>query len=174
MVTNSSLSWRQFKALQVGLLFTYTWGSGFCDVGCMSPSERGYTAVLKGIDSGIGGGNPLGVQWLRTLFPLLRVQVQPLVMRWACTQGPFAATLQSLHLDTPLLELQNAKKRCGTKHNYMHAAVGIHFGPKETNTKKKKKENPPSYHFWRAGSKKQECHVKRLCPGHAPLHSGHH
>ena len=31
--------------------------------------------------------------------------------------GPFAAVRQSLHLDTPLLELQNTKKIYGTKNN---------------------------------------------------------
>ena len=33
----------------------------------MSPSEREYIVMVEGIDSGIGGGNSLGVQWLRTL-----------------------------------------------------------------------------------------------------------
>ena len=33
----------------------------------MSPSEREYIVLVKGIDSGIGGGNSLVVQWLRTL-----------------------------------------------------------------------------------------------------------
>ena len=63
-------------------------------------------------------------------------------MRWACNQRPFAAVLQSLHLDTPLLELQNTKKLCGTKNNSMHAAVGIHFGPKIQRPKNKKIKIP--------------------------------
>ena len=44
---------------------------------------------------------------------IAEVQVQSLVMRWACNQRPFAAVLQSLHLDTPLLELQNTRKLWG-------------------------------------------------------------
>ena len=78
-----------------------------------------------------------------SVFSLLKVQAQSLVMRWARNRGPFPAVLQSLHLDTPLLELQNAKKLHGTKNNYMHAAVGINFGPKDTKTKKKNKTTKP-------------------------------
>ena len=88
-----------------------------------------------------------------SVFSLLKVQAQSLVMRWARNRGPFAALLQSLHLDTPLLELQNAKKLHGTKNNYMHAAVGINFGPKDTKTKNKKNQNnKTSCYFSRAGS----------------------
>ena len=37
---------------------------------------------------------------------------------------PFAAVLQSLHLDKPLLEQQNTKKLYGTKNNCLHAQLG--------------------------------------------------
>ena len=55
-----------------------------------------------------------------------------------CGLGPFAAMLQSLHLDTPLLEQQNTKKLYGTTNNCMHAQWGQILAPKET----KKKKNP--------------------------------
>ena len=35
--------------------------------------------------------------------------------------GPVAAVLQCLHLDTPLLQEQNAKKPDGTENNCFHA-----------------------------------------------------
>ena len=38
--------------------------------------------------------------------------------------GLFAAVLQCLHLDTPLLEQQNTKKLDGTKNNCMHMQLG--------------------------------------------------
>ena len=49
---------------------------------------------------------------------------------------PFAAELQSLHLDTPLLEQQNRKKLYGTKNNCKHA----HLGKIWTNAIKRPKE----------------------------------
>ena len=76
-----------------------------------------------------------------SVLSLLKVQAQSLVRRWFCNQGPLAAVLQSLHLDTPLLRLQNAKTPYGTKNNYMRAAIGINFGPKDTKTKKKTQQN---------------------------------
>ena len=45
-------------------------------------------------------------------------------MRQAWDLGPFAAMLQSVYLDTPLLKLQNTKTLCGTKNNGMHAQLG--------------------------------------------------
>ena len=44
--------------------------------------------------------------------------------------GPFAAVLQSLHLDTPLLKLQNTKKLYRTKNNWLHVQVGQILDPK--------------------------------------------
>ena len=38
--------------------------------------------------------------------------------------GSFAAILQSLHLDTPLFQLQNTKKLYGTKNYCVHAQLG--------------------------------------------------
>ena len=38
--------------------------------------------------------------------------------------GPFAAVLQCLHLDKPLLQQQNTKKLYGTKNNSVHAQLG--------------------------------------------------
>ena len=52
-------------------------------------------------------------------------------MRQAWDLRPFAAVLQSLHLDTPLLELQNTKKLYATKINCVQA-VGENSGPKDT------------------------------------------
>ena len=48
-------------------------------------------------------------------------------MRHAWDLGPFAAVLQCLHLDTPLLKQQNAKKLYGTKNN---AQLGQNYGLK--------------------------------------------
>ena len=45
-------------------------------------------------------------------------------MRQAWDLGPFAAMLQSVYLDTPLLKLQNTKTLCGTNNNGMHAQLG--------------------------------------------------
>ena len=56
--------------------------------------------------------------------------------------GPFAAALQCLHLDTPLLEQQNTKKLPGTKNNCMHAQLGQILDPKDTKRPKK-----PNCHF---------------------------
>ena len=61
--------------------------------------------------------------------------------------GPFAAGLQCLHLDTPLLQQQNTKKLSGTKNNCM-PAVRVNSGPKRYKETKK-----PNCHFWRAWSK---------------------
>ena len=44
--------------------------------------------------------------------------------------GPFAAVLQCLGLDIPLLKQQNTKKLYGTKNNCVHAAVGTNSGQK--------------------------------------------
>ena len=49
---------------------------------------------------------------------------------------PFAAVLQCLHLDTPLLEQQNTKKLYGTKNKCVHAQLGQILDPKDTETKK--------------------------------------
>ena len=58
--------------------------------------------------------------------------------------GPFAAMLQSLHLDTPLLEQQNTKKLYGTTNNCMHAQWGFsNSGPKRY--KRDKKKNLPPW-----------------------------
>ena len=59
-----------------------------------------------------------------SVLSLLKVQAQSLVRRWFCNQGPLAAVLQSLHLDTPLLKQQNTKKLYGTKNNCVHAQLG--------------------------------------------------
>lgn len=54
MVTNLSLSWRQFKAVQVGFLFTYILEKRVVyDGACISPLERKYDAMVKGIDFGV-------------------------------------------------------------------------------------------------------------------------
>ena len=50
-------------------------------------------------------------------------------MRYAGTRDP---SLQSLHLDTPLLEQQNTKELYGTKHNRMHVQLGQILDPKDT------------------------------------------
>ena len=64
--------------------------------------------------------------------------------------GPFAAVLQSLYLDTPLLEQWYTKKLYGTKNNSMHAQLGQILDPKDT-----KRSKNPTGHFWGAWSKKQ-------------------
>ena len=55
--------------------------------------------------------------------------------------GPFAAVLQCLHLDTPLLEQQNTKKPYGTKNNCMNAQLGQIMDRKIQKTEK------PNCHF---------------------------
>ena len=47
-----------------------------------------------------------------------------------------AAMLQCLHLDTPLLELQNTEKLYGTKNNCVHAQLGQILDPKDTKGQK--------------------------------------
>ena len=49
--------------------------------------------------------------------------------RWLLSQtgwdlGPFAAVLQCLHLDKPLLKQQNTKKLYGAKNNYVPVQLG--------------------------------------------------
>ena len=53
---------------------------------------------------------------------------------WDPLLGPetFAAVLQCLHLDTPLVKQQNTKKLYGTKNNYVHAQLGQILDPKCT------------------------------------------
>ena len=84
-------------------------------------------------------------------------------LRQARDLGPFAAVLQCLHLDTPLLELRNTKKLYGTKNNSVHVQLGQILDQKiqkaKTNKNKHKNKNTnknqPNCHFRRAGSKKQ-------------------
>ena len=42
--------------------------------------------------------------------------------------------LQFLHLDTSLLQQQNTKKLCGTKSNWVHAAIGLNSGQRYQKT----------------------------------------
>ena len=67
-------------------------------------------------------------------------------VRQAWDMGLSAAALQCLHLDTPLLEQQNAKKNYETENNFMHVQLGQILDPKRhKETKNKKtKNNPPA------------------------------
>ena len=58
------------------------------------------------------------------------------MLRQAWDLGLFAAVLQSLHLDTCLLELQNTKKLYGTINNCVPAQLGQILDPKDTKDKK--------------------------------------
>ena len=66
-------------------------------------------------------------------------------MRQAWELGPFAAVLQSLALDTPLLKLQNT----GTKNNPVHVQLRQIWDQKIQKRQKEKKR----CHFWRAKNK---------------------
>ena len=48
--------------------------------------------------------------------------------------GPGTLSLQSLHLDTPLLQKQNTKKLYGTKNNYGYAKLGQILDKRDQNT----------------------------------------
>ena len=72
--------------------------------------------------------------------------------------GPWAAVLQCLHLDTPLLE-QNTKKLNGTKNNGMHIQLGQTLDPKDTRRPKN-----PTATFEEPGAKAGYC----SCPLHTP------
>ena len=58
--------------------------------------------------------------------------------------GPFAAVLQCLHLDTPLLKQQNIKKLHGIKNHCMHTQLGQLLDKRHKETKK------PNGHFGKA------------------------
>ena len=78
--------------------------------------------------------------------------------------GPFAAALQCLHLDTPLLEQQNIEKLYGTKNNCVHGQLEQILDPKDT-----KRPKRPNCHFWGAWSKNRVSGVKAgycICPLH--------
>ena len=62
--------------------------------------------------------------------------VVAVVVRQAWDLGPFAAELQYLHLDTPLLEQQNTKKLYVTKNNCVHLQLGKILDPKDTKRSK--------------------------------------
>ena len=64
---------------------------------------------------------------------------QLLNLRRAWDLGPFAAGLQSLHLDTALLQIQNTKKLHGTKNNFV-CAVQANSAPKDQ--ERNKQTNP--------------------------------
>ena len=61
--------------------------------------------------------------------------------------GLFAAMPQCLHVDTPLLQLQNTKKLYGTKNNCGHAQLGQILDPKDTKRQKNKKNKKTNCHF---------------------------
>ena len=62
--------------------------------------------------------------------------------------GPFAAVLQCLHLDTPLLKQQNTKRLYGTKTNCVHAQLGQILDPKDS-----KRPKTPTATFEEPGAK---------------------
>ena len=96
-------------------------------------------------------------------------------MRQAWDLGPFAALLQSLHLDTPLLELQNTKKLYGTKNNCVHAQWGQILDPKDTKGKKNKtKQNKTQLPFLQRPEQKlvgSNSLVLRMPPSPTPRHA---
>ena len=83
---------------------------------------------------------------------------------------PFAAGLQCLHLDTPLLEQLNinTKKLDETK-NCVHVQLEQMLDPKR---QKKKKQKKPNCHFWEAWSKSKGWGAKAECCT-CPPHSRH-
>ena len=86
-------------------------------------------------------------------------------VRQAWDLGPFAAVQQSLHLDTPLLELKNTKKLYGTKNNCVHFQLGQILDPKDT----KDKKNPTA--ISEEPGAKTGCWEQKPGAAHAPLHS---
>ena len=80
--------------------------------------------------------------------------------------GPFAAVLQCLHLDTPLLGQQNTKKLYGTKNNCMYAQLFVaNSGPQRYKETKK-----PQLPLLKSLEKKQgvgsKSWVLRMPPAH--------
>ena len=72
-----------------------------------------------------GLGQETWVQPCFCQFLVLVVEaVVAVIVRQAWDLGPFAAELQYLHLDTPLLEQQNTKKLYVTKNNCVHPQLG--------------------------------------------------
>ena len=84
-------------------------------------------------------------------------------MRQAGTWDPW---LQSLHLNTRLLQQQNTKKLHGTKNNHMHAQLGQILDPKDTET------NKPTVTFEEPGAKTGGQEQKQG-PTHAPCTQPH-
>ena len=74
--------------------------------------------------------------------------------------GHFAAVLQSLDLDTPLLQQQNSKKLHGPKNNCVPAQLGQILDPKDT----KRPKSPPDI-FEDPGAK-TECQEQKQTPIH--------
>ena len=90
----------------------------------------------------------------------------PLLLRQAGTWDPL---LQSLHLDKHLHQQQNTKKLWVTENNCVHMQLG------QIKDNKIQKDQKPSCHFWRAGSKNRVLGAKAgncACPLHTTLPNG--
>ena len=83
--------------------------------------------------------------------------------------GTFAAVLQNLYLDIPLLKLQNTKKLYGTKTNWCMHSVGK-FGPKDT--KRQQQQKNPTAISEEPGAK-IGCQEKKQGTAHAPCTQHH-
>ena len=116
---------------------------------CRGTAGAGCTEMINGIWGGLGESMTLSTTHTHQGPPPAKRKLRP-----AGTWATFAV-LQCLHLDTSLLEQQNAKKLYETKKEQRGYTVGANSGWKIWKHQNKTKQNKktPYCHFWRARSR---------------------